>query len=93
MRQVEQSAKLAISFGVLGMPKQRCTKEVPSCSAKTATGKGTDWCHRFYKCHNGVAYSCQNPKSLSSTCSEKYYFGSMEKYRCVPPGYDDPRCK
>ena len=113
MRQVSKNPKLAtlnapkLSSAKLSSaklsPKLRCTKRVTSCSAKTATGHGTDWCHQFYKCietkkGNGevvtVAYSCQNPKWLSSTCSAKYYFNSMEKYRCVPPALDDNwRCK
>ena len=113
MRQVIDNPKLAtrnvpkfssakLSSAELSL-KLRCTKRVTSCSAKTATGQGTDWCHQFYKCietkdEHGqvvtVAYSCQNPKLLSRTCSAKYYFNSMEKYRCVPPTLDDNwRCK
>ena len=54
-------------------------------------------CRRFYKCHNRVAYSCQNPKFGFSTCSEKYYFGSRENYKCADLSRDshgaDDSCK
>ena len=52
-------------------------------------------CHHFYKCDNGKAYKCQNPKLGYSTCSQTYggihMFGqallsrTKEDYKCPKP--------
>ena len=57
--------------------------------------KDTVGCHKFYKCIEGKAYSCQNPKLFQSKCSAKYWNkGGKEKYRCQRKtrGGEDP-CK
>ena len=68
----------------------QCSEKVADCG-KTLPGKiGLGWettdCHRFYKCHNGVAYSCQNPKLFSKKCSEQYHSigKGKEHYKCPP---------
>ena len=64
------------------IPENKCTTKVEHCGKTTENGMS---CHRFYKCINGVAYSCQNPKRFFSTCSGKYYlkyFFGKTKYRC-----------
>ena len=76
---------------VTQVAEDACTKKVDSCSDQPKGGFLS--CHRFYKCHNRVAYSRQNPKTFFSTCSEKYYFGSRKKYNCADLSRDSPGAK
>ena len=69
----------------------RCFERVPSCGAQRMPD-AAEGCHVYYKCIDGVAYSCQNPKLLSSTCSEKYYFGSRNKYKCPADSPGGQQC-
>ena len=69
-----------------------CAKKVTSC--KQPKG-GIFSCHRFYKCIDGAAYSCQNPKDFRSRCRERYWNkGGKEKYRrCGPETTGGQDCK
>ena len=49
---------------------RRCNTKVTSCGVQPSNGIT---CHRFYKCIDGIAYSCQNPKLFQSKCSGKYW--------------------
>ena len=87
MRQVRDNPKLetldlpALTGKDYGVPKNKCSIKVKSCGEQLQNGVS---CHRFYKCHDGVAFSCQNPKIFRSTCSERYWGKSgKEAYRCL----------
>ena len=47
-----------------------CNTRVDSCGEQPSNGIS---CHRFYKCIDNVAYSCQNPKVFQAKCSGKYW--------------------
>ena len=82
MRQVRDNPKLeTLNLGVdYTDPKNKCTIKVKSCGEQPKSGVT---CHRFYKCIDGKAYSCQNPKWLHSTCSGKYWGkGGKGAYTC-----------
>ena len=101
MRQVIGNAKLAthrIRLPEEGRFKDKtvvqnwqCSEKVADCG-KTPSGGGN--CHRFYKCINGFAVSCQNPKLFQSKCSEKYWGkGGMNKYICMEDTVGQVDCK
>ena len=74
MRQVKENAKL--TDVVLNLkeaePNGDCTQLVTT-SCRGYRQNSPLSCHRFYKCIEGAAYSCQNPKFLKKTCSERYW--------------------
>ena len=71
-----------------------CSKKVTSCGDKSKPTGDADGCHVYYKCIDGAAYSCQNPKIFRSTCSERYWNkGGTEKYTCGPETTGGQDCK
>ena len=65
----------------------KCSEKVDKCGDKTKPTRGTRGCHEYFKCDNNKkAYSCQNPKFLRSTCSERYFSIGKGKdaYACGP---------
>ena len=81
MRQVKENAKLTDVVIKEAAPNGDCTQLVTtSCRQYRQDGLS---CHRFYKCIEGAAYSCQNPKFIKKTCGERYWNkGGMASYRC-----------
>ena len=80
MRQVRDNPKLE-TLQVAALLEKECTIKVTSCGQQYKNGYT---CHRFYKCFDGVAYSCQNPKFLQSMCSGKYWGkGGKDPYLCT----------
>ena len=69
--------------------RKQCSIKVNSCGEQYKNGVS---CHRFYKCIDGKAYSCQNPKVFQSMCSGKYWGkGGTDKYLCT--GYTDVKTR
>ena len=88
MRQIGENPKLkTLRLPALRGRKNDCSTRVASCSPQYRNKPYS--CHRFYKCVNGVAYSCQNPKIFNKKCSGKYWNfrkwskqSRMSKYKC-----------
>ena len=88
MRQVRDNPKLE-TLQVPALLEKECTIKVTSCGQQY---KNDVTCHRFYKCIDGKAYSCQNPKWPFSQCSGKYWGkGGTDKYLCT--GYTDVKTR
>ena len=93
MRQVRDNPRLK-TLRLAALIERKCATKVTSCDQQYKNGVT---CHRFYKCFDGKAYSCQNPKlgflsgsplGSSLTCSEKYWGnGGKVPYLCT--NYDD----
>ena len=80
MRQVRDNPKLE-TVQVAALTEKECTIKVTSCGQQY---KNDVTCHRFYKCKDGKAYSCQNPKWPFSQCSGKYWgIGGKNTYLCT----------
>jgi len=80
VRQIRMNAKLeTLRLPALRGPENDCSMMVRSCSAEYRIKPYS--CHRFYKCVDGVAYSCQNPKSFNWKCSERYWAKQIRFWR------------